>query len=99
MRTVYSYTHCHILIYMCIRQVTRDEDTGSESTIISLGAGIRKRVTLNTCALQQKQQVCDIQSLTTMLYAYLRICIPSYDVYILYAYIHQVNLPYKLYTL
>jgi len=38
-------------------QLERDEELGVESTVISLAGGVRKRVTLNTTAVQQKQQV------------------------------------------
>ena len=38
-------------------QVVHDEETGLESAVISLGAGVKKRVTLNTHAMQQKNQV------------------------------------------
>jgi hypothetical protein len=38
-------------------QVIRDEEAGTESAVISLGAGVRKRVTLNTHAVMQKNQV------------------------------------------
>lgn len=37
-------------------EVSRNEDTGLESTVICLGAGIKKKVTLNTTAVQQKHQ-------------------------------------------
>ena len=37
-------------------EVIRDDDAGTESAVISLGAGVRKRVTLNTHAVQQKNQ-------------------------------------------
>ena len=33
-----------------------DEETGTESAVISVGAGVKKRVTLNTHAVQQKNQ-------------------------------------------
>ena len=33
-----------------------DEETGTESAVISMGAGIKKRVTLNTHAVQKKNQ-------------------------------------------
>ena len=37
-------------------EVTHDDETGTESAVISLGAGVKKRVTLNTHAVQQKNQ-------------------------------------------
>ena len=37
-------------------EVIRDDDAGTESAVISLGSGVRKRVTLNTHAVQQKNQ-------------------------------------------
>lgn len=37
----------------------RDEETGAESAVISLGGGVKKRVSLNTTAVQQKTQVCN----------------------------------------
>ena len=37
-------------------EVTHDDETGTESAVISLGPGVRKRVTLNTHAIQQKNQ-------------------------------------------
>jgi hypothetical protein len=39
---------------------TENEDTGLESTVISLGAGVKKRVTLNTAVVQQKLQAARI---------------------------------------
>ena len=38
----------------------QDEDTGLESAVVSLGAGVKKRVTLNTNAIQQKNQAARI---------------------------------------
>jgi len=38
--------------------VVHDEDTNMDSTVINMGSGVKKRVTLNTHAVQQKQQVC-----------------------------------------
>lgn len=38
-------------------EVARDEATGLDSAVISLGGGVTKRVTLNTHAVQQKTQV------------------------------------------
>jgi deoxyhypusine synthase len=37
--------------------VVRDDENGTESAVISLGGGVKKRVTLNTHAVQQKNQV------------------------------------------
>ena len=37
-------------------EVVHDDETGTESTVISLGAGVCKRVTMNTHAVQQKNQ-------------------------------------------
>lgn len=41
-------------------EVIQDEDTGTESAVVSLGAGVRKRVTLNTHAVQQKNQAARV---------------------------------------
>lgn len=41
-------------------EVVQDEDTGLESAVVSLGAGVRKRVTLNTHAVQQKNQAARV---------------------------------------
>jgi hypothetical protein len=38
----------------------RDDETGTESAVINMGAGIFKRVTLNTHAVQQKQQAASM---------------------------------------
>jgi hypothetical protein len=38
-------------------EVVYDEDTGLESAVVALGPGVKKRVSLNTQALQQKKQV------------------------------------------
>mmetsp|Transcript_38631 Transcript_38631/g.39326 ORF Transcript_38631/g.39326 Transcript_38631/m.39326 type:complete len:592 (-) Transcript_38631:23-1798(-) len=40
--------------------VVQDEETGVQSAVISLGGGVRKRVTLNTHAIQQKNQCARI---------------------------------------
>lgn len=40
--------------------VIQDEETGTESAVVSLGAGMRKRVTLNTHAVQQKNQAARV---------------------------------------
>lgn len=63
-------------------EVSRNEETGLESTVISLGGGIKKRVTLNTTALQQKQQAARMifefaKSLKGHLKAYLVPCVQS----------------------
>lgn len=63
-------------------EVSRNEETGLESTVICLGAGIKKRVTLNTTALQQKQQAARMifefaKSLKGHLKSYLVPCIQS----------------------
>jgi hypothetical protein len=60
-------------------EVVRDEETGLESAVISLGAGIKKRVTLNTHAMQQKNQCARMlyefaASLKGMLFSYLGPC-------------------------
>lgn len=39
-----------------VNTVTHDEDTHIDSTIINIGGGIKKKITLNTHAVQQKQQ-------------------------------------------
>ena len=41
-------------------EVIQDEETGAESAVVSLGAGVRKRVTLNTHAVQQKNQAARV---------------------------------------
>lgn len=41
-------------------EVVHDDETGTESTVVSLGAGVKKRVTLNTHAVQQKTQAAKI---------------------------------------
>ncbi len=41
-------------------EVTHDDETGTESAVVSLGGGVRKRVTLNTHAVQQKNQAARI---------------------------------------
>jgi hypothetical protein len=41
-------------------EVIQDEETGLESAVVSLGAGVRKRVTLNTHAVQQKNQAARV---------------------------------------
>jgi hypothetical protein len=38
-------------------EVVFDEETGLESAVVALGPGVKKRVSLNTHALQQKNQV------------------------------------------
>lgn len=38
-------------------EVTHNEETGTQSAVIALGSGTKKRVTLNTHAVQQKSQV------------------------------------------
>ena len=40
--------------------VNQDEDTGVETAIVSLGGGVKKRVTLNTHTLQQKNQAARV---------------------------------------
>ena len=40
-----------------VEQVEQDEDSGLQTAVISLGAGVKKRVTLNTHGVQQKNQV------------------------------------------
>ena len=39
-----------------VNTVSHDEDTNIDSTIINIGGGIKKKITLNTHAVQQKQQ-------------------------------------------
>lgn len=39
-----------------VGEVIQDEDTGNDSTVVSFGAGIKKRITVNTHAAQQKNQ-------------------------------------------
>ena len=46
---------------MLIGEVCRNEDTGLESTVICIGMGMKKKVTLNTTAVQQKHQVCSYE--------------------------------------
>eukprot|EP01041_Mallomonas_annulata_P004670 gene4670-9261_t len=41
-------------------EVEQDEETGLQTAIISLGGGVKKRVTLNTHAVQQKNQCARI---------------------------------------
>lgn len=41
-------------------EVVVDEETGLESAVVSLGPGVKKRVSLNTHALQQKNLVRNI---------------------------------------
>ena len=41
-------------------EVIQDEETGTESAVVSLGGGVRKRVTLNTHAVQQKNQAARV---------------------------------------
>ena len=41
-------------------EVIQDEDTGLESAVVSLGGGVRKRVTMNTHAVQQKNQAARV---------------------------------------
>jgi hypothetical protein len=43
-----------------VGEVVIDEDTGLESAVVALGPGIKKRVSLNTHAMQQKNQVSDL---------------------------------------
>jgi hypothetical protein len=43
-------------------EVTHDDETGTESAVVSLGGGVRKRVTLNTHAVQQKNQAASTSS-------------------------------------
>ncbi len=38
-------------------EVMYDEDLGTETAVISVGPGVKKRCTLNTHAVQQKNQV------------------------------------------
>ena len=38
-------------------QVTVDDDTGNQTTVISFGVGVKKRVSMNTQSVQQKNQV------------------------------------------
>ncbi|KAJ1437419.1 armadillo-type protein [Ochromonadaceae sp. CCMP2298] len=40
--------------------VVQDEDTGTESAVVSLGAGVKKLVSLNTHAVQQKNQAARV---------------------------------------
>jgi hypothetical protein len=54
-------------------EVIQDEDTGLESAVVTLGAGVRKRVTLNTHAVQQKNQAARIlYEFATALRGYLK---------------------------
>ena len=48
--------------------MVHDEDTGLETAVISLGAGVRKRVTLNTHAMQQKSQVGGVLPISVFMY-------------------------------
>ena len=38
-------------------EITIDEETGNQCTVVAFGAGNKKKVSINTIALQQKQQV------------------------------------------
>jgi hypothetical protein len=40
-----------------VGEVVIDEETGLESAVVALGPGVKKRVSLNTHAMQQKNQV------------------------------------------
>lgn len=54
-------------------EVIQDEETGTESAVVSLGAGVRKRVTLNTHAVQQKNQAARVlYEFATALKGYLK---------------------------
>eukprot|EP01038_Epipyxis_sp_PR26KG_P010303 gene10303-13849_t len=41
-------------------EVIRDDEEGTESAVVSLGGGVKKRVTLNTHAVQEKNQAARI---------------------------------------
>lgn len=41
-------------------EITHDDETGTQSTVITLAAGVRKKVSLNTHAVQQKNQAARI---------------------------------------
>lgn len=58
-------------------EVVYDEDTGLESAVVALGPGVKKRVSLNTHALQQKNQV--ISSLSLSLSDPFFLCILVYE--------------------
>lgn len=58
-------------------ELARDEEAGTDSAVISLGGGVKKRVTLNTHAVQQKAQAAKLlyefgESMQGHLKAYLR---------------------------
>ena len=56
LRTLYLSKINHtVLCLQC--KVSIDEDTGLETMVIPLGGGVKKRITLNTHAVQQKAQV------------------------------------------
>jgi hypothetical protein len=40
-----------------VGEVSYDEEKGTESTVISVGSGSKKRITLNTHALETKNKV------------------------------------------
>lgn len=52
-----------------IGEVVVDEDTGLESAVVALGPGIKKRVSLNTHALQQKIQVLFSDLLLSLIFS------------------------------
>ena len=65
-------------------EVVVDEETGLESAVVSLGPGIKKRVSLNTHALQQKNLVSEYLSI--------------FDVFVLiFPFEFPFSLPYLVY--
>lgn len=48
-------------------EVVFDEDTGLESAVVAFGPGVKKRVSLNTHALQQKNQVSELKYIIVLI--------------------------------
>eukprot|EP01035_Chromulina_nebulosa_P019616 gene19616-25525_t len=66
-------------------EITVDEDTGNESTVIKLGLGVKKRVTMNTHAVQQKLQATRLlvefaNNLKSVLFAAGRVLIAAFPI-------------------
>ena len=58
---------------LCYAQTSVDEDTGLETLVVSLNGGAKKRVMMNTHALQQKTQVTYIY-----VHIYIHACVIFY---------------------